>query len=60
MDPKMDTGMIMDDTATGPVYNINRRVSPTEFIWIFDNILIGQVKTYASLLFTFAISFLRA
>ncbi|KAG0293980.1 hypothetical protein BGZ96_001964 [Linnemannia gamsii] len=43
MDPKMDTGMIMDDTATGPVYNINRRVSPTEFIWIFDNILIGQM-----------------
>lgn len=43
MDPKMDTGMVMDDIASRPVFNINKRVTPTEFIWIFDNILIGQV-----------------
>ncbi|KAG0373484.1 hypothetical protein BGX24_011639 [Mortierella sp. AD032] len=43
MDPKMDTGMVMDDIVHQPIYNINRRVSPTEFIWIFDNILIGQM-----------------
>ncbi|KAG0204115.1 hypothetical protein BGX33_008698 [Mortierella sp. NVP41] len=43
MDPKMDTGMVVDETASRPVYNINRRVSPKEFIWIFDNILIGQM-----------------
>ncbi|KAF8947461.1 hypothetical protein BGZ47_009087 [Haplosporangium gracile] len=43
MDPKMDTGMVMDDIASFPVFNINKRVTPTEFIWIFDNILIGQM-----------------
>lgn len=43
MDPKMDTGMVMDDIASRPVFDINKRVTPTEFIWIFDNILIGQV-----------------
>ncbi|KAG0279164.1 hypothetical protein BGZ95_002078 [Linnemannia exigua] len=43
MDPKMDTGMVMDDIVNQPIYNINRRVSPREFIWIFDNILIGQM-----------------
>ncbi|KAF9153272.1 hypothetical protein BG015_003744 [Linnemannia schmuckeri] len=43
MDPKMDTGMVMDDIASRPVFNINKRVTPTEFIWIFDNILIGQM-----------------
>ncbi|KAF9127661.1 hypothetical protein BGW39_005697 [Mortierella sp. 14UC] len=43
MDPKMDTGMVMDDIVNQPVYNINRRVSPKEFIWILDNILIGQM-----------------
>lgn len=43
MDPKMDTGMVMDDIASRPVFDINKRVTPTEFIWIFDNILIGQM-----------------
>ncbi|KAF9904521.1 hypothetical protein EC991_002629 [Linnemannia zychae] len=43
MDPKMDTGMVMDDIVNQPVYNVNQRVSPKEFIWIFDNILIGQM-----------------
>ncbi|KAF9358732.1 hypothetical protein BGX34_008794 [Mortierella sp. NVP85] len=42
MDPKMDTGMILDDNATRPPYDVNRPVNPKEFIWIYDNILVGQ------------------
>ncbi|KAF8978978.1 hypothetical protein BGZ46_005961 [Entomortierella lignicola] len=43
MDPKMDTGMILEDYAKLPQYNINRLLDPREFIWIFDNILVGQM-----------------
>ncbi|KAF9915912.1 hypothetical protein FBU30_001645, partial [Linnemannia zychae] len=43
MDPKMDTGMVMDDIVNRPIYDVNRRVTPEEFIWIFDNILVGQM-----------------
>jgi len=43
MDPKMDTGMVLDDNATRPPYDVNRPVNPKEFIWIYDNILVGQV-----------------
>ncbi|KAG0367177.1 Mak10 subunit, NatC N-terminal acetyltransferase-domain-containing protein [Gamsiella multidivaricata] len=42
MDPKMDTGMILDDYSTRPQYGVNRLLNPKEFIWIFDNILIGK------------------
>ncbi|KAF9209474.1 hypothetical protein BGZ49_004065 [Haplosporangium sp. Z 27] len=43
MDPKMDTGMILEDYAKLPQYNINRLLDPREFIWVFDNILVGQM-----------------
>ncbi|KAF9116940.1 hypothetical protein BGX27_008088 [Mortierella sp. AM989] len=43
MDPKMDTGMIQDDNAEVPQYNINQLLNPKEFIWVFDNILVGQM-----------------
>ncbi|KAG0199391.1 hypothetical protein BGX28_007344 [Mortierella sp. GBA30] len=43
MDPKMDTGMVLDDYLTRPQYDINRLIDPKEFIWIFDNILVGQM-----------------
>ncbi|KAF9429398.1 hypothetical protein BGZ76_001357 [Entomortierella beljakovae] len=43
MDPKMDTGMILDEYANLPQYDINRPINPKEFIWIFDNILSGQM-----------------
>ncbi|KAG0054904.1 hypothetical protein BGZ83_010128 [Gryganskiella cystojenkinii] len=43
MDPKMDTGMILDDDETPSLYNVNRLIDPKEFIWIFDNILIGEM-----------------
>ncbi|KAF9929003.1 hypothetical protein BGZ67_006625 [Mortierella alpina] len=43
MDPKMDTGMVLDDYLTRPQYDINRLLNPKEFIWIFDNILVGQM-----------------
>ncbi|CAO3569487.1 unnamed protein product [Mortierella alpina] len=43
MDPKMDTGMVLDDYLTRPQYDVNRLLSPREFIWIFDNILVGQM-----------------
>ncbi|KAG9321593.1 hypothetical protein KVV02_001737 [Mortierella alpina] len=48
MDPKMDTGMVLDDYLTRPQYDINRLLNPKEFIWIFDNILVGQVTTLLS------------
>lgn len=41
----MDTGMVLDDYLTRPQYDINRLLNPKEFIWIFDNILVGQVNT---------------
>ncbi|KAF9586188.1 hypothetical protein BGW38_008813, partial [Lunasporangiospora selenospora] len=43
MDPKMDTGMDLDDVVSRPQYDINRLVNPTEIIWILDNILVGQM-----------------
>ncbi|KAF9352829.1 hypothetical protein BGX26_009366 [Mortierella sp. AD094] len=43
MDPKMDTGMIVDDYAKLPQYDVNRLLDPKEFIWVFDNILVGQM-----------------
>ncbi|KAF9421642.1 hypothetical protein BGZ94_008794 [Podila epigama] len=43
MDPKMDTGMVIDDYATRPQYDVNQQISPRNFIWIMDNILIGQM-----------------
>ncbi|KAF9319120.1 hypothetical protein BG003_009819 [Podila horticola] len=43
MDPKMDTGMIVDDYATRPQYDVNQSISPRNLIWIFDNILVGQM-----------------
>ncbi|KAF9570611.1 hypothetical protein EC968_001636 [Mortierella alpina] len=43
MDPKMDTGMVLDDYLTRPQYDINRLLNPKEFIWIYDNILVGQM-----------------
>lgn len=39
----MDTGMIVDDYATRPQYDVNQSISPRNLIWIFDNILVGQV-----------------
>ncbi|KAG0232949.1 Mak10 subunit, NatC N-terminal acetyltransferase-domain-containing protein [Mortierella sp. GBAus27b] len=42
MDPKMDTGMVIDENGTRPPYDVNRPVNPKEFIWIFDNILVGM------------------
>ncbi|GJJ78274.1 N-alpha-acetyltransferase 35, NatC auxiliary subunit [Entomortierella parvispora] len=42
MDPKMDTGMTVDDPTTTQ-YDVNRLIDPKEFIWIFDNILIGKM-----------------
>ncbi|KAF8923669.1 hypothetical protein BGZ58_002684, partial [Dissophora ornata] len=47
MDPKMDTGMILDDYATRPQYNVNRLLDPKEFIWIFDNILMTWLSGHA-------------
>ena len=47
MDPKMDTGMVLDDYLTRPQYDINRLLNPKEIIWIFDNILVGQVRRLA-------------
>jgi len=38
----MDTGMTVDDPTTTQ-YDVNRLIDPKEFIWIFDNILIGKV-----------------
>ncbi|KAG0097362.1 hypothetical protein BGZ93_002894 [Podila epicladia] len=43
MDPKMDTGMIVDDYATRPQYDVNQSISPRNLIWIIDNILVGQM-----------------
>ncbi|KAG0333904.1 hypothetical protein BG004_000646, partial [Podila humilis] len=43
MDPKMDTGMIVDDYSTRPQYNVNQPISPRNLIWIIDNILVGQM-----------------
>ncbi|ORZ21043.1 Mak10 subunit, NatC N-terminal acetyltransferase-domain-containing protein [Lobosporangium transversale] len=43
MDPKMDTGMILDEYAARPHYDVNRLLNPKEFIWIIDQILIGQM-----------------
>ncbi|KAG0040403.1 hypothetical protein BGZ82_003128 [Podila clonocystis] len=43
MDPKMDTGMIVDDYATRPQYDVNQLISPRNLIWIIDNILVGQM-----------------
>ncbi|KAF9402306.1 hypothetical protein BGX21_010591 [Mortierella sp. AD011] len=40
MDPKMDTGIIVEEL---PQYDINRLLNPKEFIWVFDNILVGQM-----------------
>ncbi|KAG0237703.1 hypothetical protein BGW42_000109 [Actinomortierella wolfii] len=42
MDPKMDTGMILDDAAKPAPFDINAVPAPAEVIWIVDNILIGM------------------
>ncbi|KAF9193868.1 hypothetical protein BGZ50_006922 [Haplosporangium sp. Z 11] len=47
MDPKMDTGMILDDYAACPQYDVNRPLDPKEFIWIFDNILMTWLSGHA-------------
>ncbi|KAI1315608.1 hypothetical protein EDD11_000618 [Mortierella claussenii] len=47
MDPKMDTGMILDDYATRPQYDVNQRLNPKEFIWIIDNIIMTWLSGHA-------------
>ncbi|KAF9973251.1 hypothetical protein BGZ73_003501 [Actinomortierella ambigua] len=42
MDPKMDTGMVLDDAPNVAPFDINSVPTPAEVIWIVDNVLIGM------------------
>lgn len=43
MDPKMDTGMVLENTSTSP-FDVQQRLTPQQLLWIMDRLLSCEVS----------------